>query len=165
MLTRRAYASVRSTVSAQHTLAVRPRSLVTSAATQSPARGPALADITPDSATSFSKKQKDFRDGLVAAQKQKEQQESASHSDHLAAPRTTAGHNSSIIGKRHGSLTSSLQKKLALVSMRAARRRAVPCLHSSTAHPRAASSTRTLSAAFPRSWLAANMSTRLSSTT
>lgn len=102
MLSRRACASVRSALSAQHATVVRSRPFVASAATQSSARGPALADITPDSATSFSEKQKDFRDGLVAAQKQKEQQESASHPNHLSAQRTAAGHGTSVIGKPHG---------------------------------------------------------------
>ena len=90
MLARRACANVRSAFPTKHTTVVRSRSFVAGAAMNGPARSPALADITPDNAMSFSEKQKDFRDGLVAAQKQKEQQESAYHSHCLSTPRTTA---------------------------------------------------------------------------
>jgi hypothetical protein len=79
MLTRRACASVRGVLSSQTATAVRSRAFTIGAASQSPARAPALADITPDAAASFNEKQKSFRDGLVAAQKRKEQEESASH--------------------------------------------------------------------------------------
>jgi hypothetical protein len=79
MLARSACASVRAILSPQSATAVRSRAFAVGAASQSPARAPALADITPDSAASFIEKQKDFRDGLVAAQKRKEQEESASH--------------------------------------------------------------------------------------
>ena len=77
MLTRRACASVRGILASQPAITVRSRAFGAAAVTQSPARAPALADITPDSATSFTEKQKSFRDGLVAAQKRKEQEESA----------------------------------------------------------------------------------------
>jgi cell pole-organizing protein PopZ len=73
MLARRACARVRTAV------AVQSRPFVAAAAVQSPARAPTLADITPESAASFTEKQKKFRDGLVAAQKQREQQESWYH--------------------------------------------------------------------------------------
>jgi len=81
MLAQRACSNVRSILSA--TRAVPPVTRAFSAGTllQGSARAPALGDITPDAATSFNKKQKEFRDGLVAAQKQKEQQESASLPD------------------------------------------------------------------------------------
>jgi hypothetical protein len=59
------------------------RSFAAGAVMKSPARAPALADITPEDAASFNKKQKEFREGLIAAQKQKEQQESAFNSGHL----------------------------------------------------------------------------------
>jgi 23S rRNA G2445 N2-methylase RlmL len=74
MLTRSACASVRAILSPS----VGSRTFAVSAASQGPARAPTLADITPDSAASFNEKQKSFRDGLVAAQKRKEQEESAS---------------------------------------------------------------------------------------
>lgn len=77
MLTRRAGASVRGILAPQPAITVRSRAFCAAAATRSPVRAPALADITPDSAASFNEKQKNFRDGLVAAQKQKEQEESA----------------------------------------------------------------------------------------
>jgi hypothetical protein len=70
MLARRACARVRAAITVQS------RSFVAAAAAQSPARAPALADITPESVASFTEKQQKFRDGLVAAQKLKEQQES-----------------------------------------------------------------------------------------
>lgn len=79
MLTRRACASVRSALPAKHTTSTRSRAFAGGSATQVPVRGPALADITPESAASFNEKQKEFRDSLIAAQKRKEQQESASH--------------------------------------------------------------------------------------
>lgn len=79
MLARQAYAGVRSALAGGHaTPAVRSRAFATGTAMQSQIRAPALADITPESAASFNAKQKAFRDGLVTAQKQKEQQESAS---------------------------------------------------------------------------------------
>lgn len=78
MLSRRACASVRGRLIPQSVPAVRTRAFGAAAATQSPVRAPALADITPDSAASFNEKQKKFRDGLIAAQKQKEQEESTS---------------------------------------------------------------------------------------
>jgi hypothetical protein len=78
MLTRRVCASVRGILSPLSATAVRSQAFGTGAPTQSPARIPSLADITPDSAASFNEKQKNFRDGLVAAQKRKEQEESPS---------------------------------------------------------------------------------------
>ena len=80
MLARRACAQALNGLPASQVLVGRSRSFAAATAAQSPAQAPALADITPDSARSFNKKQQDFRDGLVAAQKQREQQESASHS-------------------------------------------------------------------------------------
>jgi cell pole-organizing protein PopZ len=78
MLARRACASVRNISHAQLTLAVRSKSFTATASAQSPSRAPALADITPSSAASFTEKQREFRDSLITAQKQKEQQESVS---------------------------------------------------------------------------------------
>jgi hypothetical protein len=46
------------------------------AAAQGPSRAPTIADITPNSAASFNRRQQEFRDSLVAAQRQKEQQDS-----------------------------------------------------------------------------------------
>lgn len=79
MLTRRVCASVRGILSPPCATAVRSQAFSAGAPTQSPARAPTLADITPDSAASFNEKQKSFRDGLVAAQKRKEQEESPLH--------------------------------------------------------------------------------------
>ena len=78
MFARRASSNVRSMLSAPRSIPVGSRSFVAGASLQSSSRAPALADITPDAAASFNKRQKEFRDGLVAAQKQKEQQESMS---------------------------------------------------------------------------------------
>lgn len=75
MFTRRACASVRSALPAQHPTAIHSRSFAAGAALH---RVPALADITPDSAATFTRKQKEFREGLIAAQKKKEQDESTS---------------------------------------------------------------------------------------
>ena len=78
MFARRASSNVRSMLSAPRSIPVGSRSFVAGASLQSSPRAPALADITPDAAASFNKRQREFRDGLVAAQKQKEQQESMS---------------------------------------------------------------------------------------
>jgi hypothetical protein len=85
MLTRRACSSVRGILPTSRPATVSTRSFAASAITQSSTRAPALADITPDAAASFNRKQKEFRDGLVAAQKQKEQQESGFISDSMFA--------------------------------------------------------------------------------
>lgn len=107
MLARRTISSVRSILPAPRSTTAGKRSFVAGAVTQSSARAPALADITPDAAASFNKKQKVFRDGLVAAQKQKEQQESASLSDNLPASGSSPDESATVIGKTLGSLTSS----------------------------------------------------------
>jgi cell pole-organizing protein PopZ len=78
MLTRRVCASVRGILSPPSATVVRSQAFSTGALTQSPARAPTLADITPDGAAVFNQKQKSFRDGLIAAQKRKEQEESPS---------------------------------------------------------------------------------------
>jgi len=83
MLTRRVYASVRSALPAQHSVAINSRSFTALAAAQSPARAPALADVRPDGAAAFSEKQQEFREGLITAQKQQEQRESQSCSPNL----------------------------------------------------------------------------------
>jgi hypothetical protein len=77
MVARRAFAQARSNASVPRVLTLHSRSFAAVAAAQNPARAPALADITPDGAASFNKKQLEFREGLVAAQKKREQQESA----------------------------------------------------------------------------------------
>jgi hypothetical protein len=76
MLARRACARTLNGVSAAQAVATRSRSFSAATSVQGP-RAPSLADITPDSAASFNRKQQEFREGLVAAQKQREQQESA----------------------------------------------------------------------------------------
>lgn len=81
MLTRRALAGVRSVLSAPQTTVVRSRDFTVSAVAQGSTRPPALADITPTSAASFTQKQKEFRESLITAQKRKEQEESASISN------------------------------------------------------------------------------------
>jgi hypothetical protein len=80
MLSRRACASVRSVLSAPHATPASSRSFAAGAALQSSTRPPTLADISTRDAASFTKKQKEFREGLMAAQKQKEQEESTSTS-------------------------------------------------------------------------------------
>jgi cell pole-organizing protein PopZ len=78
MLARRACTHALNSLPASQAIAVRSRSFTVVAATQSPARAPTLADITPNTAADFNRKQQEFRESLVAAQKQKEQQESES---------------------------------------------------------------------------------------
>jgi hypothetical protein len=77
MLARRACAHALNGLPVSSSLLGRSRAFTATTATPGPARAPTLADITPDGAASFTKKQQEFREGLVAAQKQKEQQESA----------------------------------------------------------------------------------------
>jgi hypothetical protein len=88
MLTRRACSNVRGILPTSRPATVPTRSFAAGAITQTSNRAPALADITPDAAASFNRKQKEFRDGLVAAQKQKEQQESGFISDSMSASGT-----------------------------------------------------------------------------
>lgn len=76
MLARRACASVRSLVPAvQPTTPVNSRSFAAFAAAQRQSRTPALADITPDGASKFNERQTEFREGLIAAQQKREQEE------------------------------------------------------------------------------------------
>lgn len=84
MLARHASSSVRGSLPASRWAAAALRSFTAASVMQSSARAPALADITPDAAASFNRKQKEFRDGLIAAQKQKEQQESTSSLYHMS---------------------------------------------------------------------------------
>lgn len=49
-------------------------------------RAPSLGDITPDGAPKFDARQKEFRDGLRSAQKEKEKQDSQSATEHPSAP-------------------------------------------------------------------------------
>jgi len=78
MLTRRVCAGgLRSLKSAQCVPSATVRSFAASPSAQKSFRAAALGDITLDSAKSFHEKQKEFRDGLVAAQQRKEQEESA----------------------------------------------------------------------------------------
>ena len=108
MFARRTCASVRGILPGPLSTAARSRSFAASAVNQSSTRAPALADITPDAAASFNKKQTEFRDGLVAAQKQKEQQESASLSGTSFESGPLPDGCSTVIGKTLGSLTSSI---------------------------------------------------------
>ncbi|KAF2679503.1 NIPSNAP-domain-containing protein [Lentithecium fluviatile CBS 122367] len=106
MLARRVCASVRNAVPAHHSAAVTSRSFSAIAAAQGPARAPALADVKPDGAAAFSEKQKEFREGLIAAQKKKEQQDSQSYSSgHLSTSGASAG---TVMGKSLESLTSAV---------------------------------------------------------
>jgi hypothetical protein len=84
MLARRACAQALNSLPASSALAARSRSFTAATATQSRSRAPALADITPSSAASFNKKQQEFREGLAAEQKQREQQESKLFYSHTA---------------------------------------------------------------------------------
>jgi len=86
MLARRACARALHGLSAPQASAPHARYISAVAAAYGP-RAPSLGDITPDSAASFSKKQQEFREGLVAAQKQREQQEST----YLGSPRLSGG--------------------------------------------------------------------------
>ena len=54
------------------------RAFTTSALCREPARSPGLGDITPDGTEAFNTRQKEFRDGLEAAKKRKDQAESQS---------------------------------------------------------------------------------------
>ena len=76
MLARRLCASVRSAVSAPPTATVNSRAFAALAAARNPIRAPSLADIKPDGAAEFAARQKEFRDGLKAAQLKQEQQDS-----------------------------------------------------------------------------------------
>jgi hypothetical protein len=76
MLARRLYTHALNSLPASHALAVRSRAFSVAAAVQSSSRAPTIADITPNSAASFNRKQQEFRESLVAQQKQREQQES-----------------------------------------------------------------------------------------
>jgi hypothetical protein len=76
MLARRAYSHALHSFPTSYALAIRSRSFSVAAAAQGPSRAPTIADITPNSAASFNRRQQEFRDSLVAAQRQKEQQDS-----------------------------------------------------------------------------------------
>jgi hypothetical protein len=78
MLARRVCANVRS-VNAVSSTAANTRVFSVIAAARSPARAPALADITPNGATKFIERQKQHREGVIAAQQKKEQEESECH--------------------------------------------------------------------------------------
>ncbi|KAF1958684.1 NIPSNAP-domain-containing protein [Byssothecium circinans] len=108
MLPRRFCASVRNAVPAHPSSPIaNSRSFAAFAAAQSPARAPALADIKPEDAPAFTERQKEFREGLIAAQKKKEQQESQSiSSGDLSAAGTSVG-DGTILGKTSGSLTAT----------------------------------------------------------
>lgn len=112
MLTRRFAPRVRSLAPVSQASPVTSRPFTVLPAAQSPARAPALADITPDAAPKFDARQREFREGLIAAQKRKEQQESQSYSSpnahgSLSASGTSSTNgNSSLFGKALGSLSS-----------------------------------------------------------
>lgn len=102
MFTRRACSSVRSIVPAPRSTATGSRHFVAGAVMQSRSRAPALADITPDAAVNFNKKQKEFRDSLIAAQKKKEQQESASLPGNISVSDLLPDENAAIIDQLQG---------------------------------------------------------------
>ncbi|KAF2727365.1 NIPSNAP-domain-containing protein [Polyplosphaeria fusca] len=108
MLSRRVCAGVRSAVAASHPTPSNARTFAAIAAAQGPARAPSMSDITPDSASTFNERQKEFREGLVSAQKKREQEESQSHlSGNLSASAASTGEGHALFGKTLGSLTSS----------------------------------------------------------
>jgi hypothetical protein len=75
MLARRVCTNVRGALAAPPTAPASSRSFAALAAAQGPARAPSLADISPEGASSFNARQKEFRDGLVAAREHKVKQE------------------------------------------------------------------------------------------
>jgi hypothetical protein len=78
MLARRVGAGLRSALPAQHTAAaVNSRSFTAYAAAQRQ-KAPALADVKHDGTAEFNARQKEYREGLITAQKEKEQRESQS---------------------------------------------------------------------------------------
>jgi hypothetical protein len=79
MLARRICASVRSAIPASPTAAANVRAFCVLAAARGPVRAPALADITPNGAAKFVQRQKAHREGVIAAQQKKEQEESECH--------------------------------------------------------------------------------------
>lgn len=97
MLTRRACAGVRGVLPAQAASAARPRAFSISAAPQGSARAPVLADLTPDGAASFNEKSRQFRQGLVAAQKQREQEEKDARAREQESGKKKGGALSSLI--------------------------------------------------------------------
>ncbi|KIW67480.1 hypothetical protein PV04_06726 [Phialophora macrospora] len=72
------------------------RAFTSSALFRDPRRSPAMSDITPDSAEIFNQKQKEFRDGLEAARKRKEQADSQS----LATSTSKSSPSASIAASR-----------------------------------------------------------------
>jgi hypothetical protein len=155
MLARRVCAHALNSLPVSSALAARSRSFTAATATQSRSRAPALADITPSSAASFNKKQQEFREGLAAEQKQREQQESTLFQSRFAH---------AMFPLQDTVFTDTMQRTLVIKSKKAARRRAEHFHHSSTALPKDANLIKTSSAASRKCWLAANMSIPLSST-
>ena len=100
---------MRSGLSSSHPSTLNSRSFAAIASAQGPARAPALADITPDGAPRFNEKQKEFREGLVSAQKKKKEQESQFHSSGKlsASDTSTSDGGPAVAGKALGSLTTS----------------------------------------------------------
>jgi hypothetical protein len=143
MFTRRAYTSVRGILPTQTTTAVRSRTFAVAAAVRSPARAPTLGDITPDSAASFNEKQKNFREGLIAAQKRKEQDESTSWPTSLSCTQPPGWLQIRVLEAAN----VSTQKMRAHANRRAPRRRVGRSLPSSTVHLKVVSLTRTSNAA------------------
>lgn len=78
MFARRACLSARSAIASTPAPQAASRPFTALAASQSKIRTPALADITPDSAAKFNERQKEYREGLAAAQKKKDDEESES---------------------------------------------------------------------------------------
>jgi hypothetical protein len=153
MLARRACAHALNSLPASSALAARSRSFTAATATQSRSRTPALADITPSSAASFNMKQQEFREGLAAEQKQREQQESTISYSCLRMQYFLC---------LNTGFTDTMQGTPVIKSKKVARRRAEHFHHSFTVLPKDASLTKTSSAASHKFWLAANMSIPLS---
>ncbi|KIW46330.1 hypothetical protein, variant [Exophiala oligosperma] len=73
------------------------RAFTTSALCREPARSPGLGDITPDGTDAFNTRQKEFRDGLEAAKKRKEQAEKEARQAETDTSTRRSGKLSSLI--------------------------------------------------------------------
>ncbi|KAF2792285.1 NIPSNAP-domain-containing protein [Melanomma pulvis-pyrius CBS 109.77] len=75
MLAQRVCAGARAAITVIPPAAASSRAFSALVAARSSARAPALADVTPDGAAKFAERQREFREGLITAQKKQEQQE------------------------------------------------------------------------------------------
>jgi len=73
------------------------RAFTTSALCREPARSPGLGDITPDGTEAFNTRQKEFRDGLEAAKKRKDQAEKEARQAETDTSTKRSGKLSSLI--------------------------------------------------------------------